>query len=181
MAKYNKEIVKDMCDWVRENGLIDYGGARLGEFCRHFKIDDVTYYNWMRKSEYSEAIKKAKEDFKNNLETDIVFSLSKAAKGYNVEEVTTEGREVQEGDKKVFKAVKQIRKKKHIECNVGAAIFLLTNIAPDKWKNKRDADYTDTKKEDDAKKYNLAVIPQDDIIALANKMQDARYEQETKE
>lgn len=146
MAKYNKEIVKDMCDWVRENGLIDYGGARLGDFCRHFKIDDVTYYNWMRKSEYSEAIKKAKEDFKNNLETDIVFSLSKAAKGYDVEEVTTEGREVQEGDKKVFKVVKQIRKKKHIECNVGAAIFLLTNLAPDKWKNKQkqEVEVTDT-------------------------------------
>lgn len=137
MAKYKKELVTEMCDWVRKNGLIDYGGAKLGDFCKRFGIDDVTYYNWMRKSEYSEAIKKAKEEFKNNLETDIVFSLAKAAKGYDIEEVTTEGREVQEGDKKVFKAVKQIRKKKTIECNVGAAIFLLTNIAPDKWKNKQ--------------------------------------------
>lgn len=137
MAKYSKEIVKDMSDWVRENGLIDYGGAKFGDFCRRFSIDDMTYYRWMRQTEFAEAIKKAKEEFKKNLETDIVFSLSKAAKGYDVEEITTEGREVQEGEKKVFKAVKQVRKKKHIECNVGAAVFLLTNIAPDRWKNRQ--------------------------------------------
>lgn len=137
MAKYSKEIVKDMSDWVRENGLIDYGGAKFGDFCRRFGIDDMTYYRWMKQTEFAEAIKKAKEEFKKNLETDIVFSLSKAAKGYDVEEITTEGREVQEGEKKVFKAVKQVRKKKHIECNVGAAIFLLTNISPDKWKNRQ--------------------------------------------
>lgn len=137
MAKYNKEIVKEMSDWVREHGLIDYGGARLGEFCKHFNVDDMTFYRWMKQSEFSEAIKKAKEDFKNNLEKDIVFSLSKAAKGYDYEQVTTEGREVEDGGKKKFKAVKQVRKTVHVECNVGAAIFLLTNIAPDKWQNKQ--------------------------------------------
>lgn len=137
MAKYNKDIIKDMSDWIKENGLMDYGGAKLKDFCASFGISQETYFQWMKKDEYSEAIKKAKEEFKRNLETDIVLSLSKAAKGYDVEEITTEGREVQEGEKKVFKAVKQVRKKKHIECNVGAAVFLLTNIAPDRWKNRQ--------------------------------------------
>lgn len=142
MAKYNKEIVKDMCDWVRENGLIDYGGARLGEFCRHFGIDDVTYYNWMRKSEYSEAIKKAKEDFKNNLETDIVKSLANAAKGYEYTQTQTEYKDAN-GSPKI---VKQVKKNIRVEPNVGAAIFILTNIAPDKWKNKQkqEVEVTDT-------------------------------------
>lgn len=138
MGKYNKELVNEMADWVRENGLIEYGGAKLGDFLSHFGIDDMTYYRWLKQSEFAVAIKKAKEDFKNNLEKDIVSSLSKAAKGYDYEQVTTEGREVQEGDKKVFKAVKQVRKTIHVECNVGAAIFLLTNIAPDSWKNRQD-------------------------------------------
>lgn len=137
MAKYNKEIVKEMSDWVRENGLIDYGGAKLGDFCKRFGIDDMTYYSWLKRSEYSEAIKKAKDEFKKNIETGIVKSLAKAAMGYEVEEIITEGREVQEGNIKKFKAVKQTRKKKTIECNVGAAIFLLTNIAPERWQNKQ--------------------------------------------
>lgn len=33
---------------------------------------------------------------------------------------------------------KQVKKNIRIEPNVGAAIFLLTNIAPERWKNKRD-------------------------------------------
>lgn len=39
---------------------------------------------------------------------------------------------------------------------------------------------SDVNLQGEVSKYNLAVIPQEDIIALANKMQDARYEQETK-
>lgn len=133
MAKYKKELVTDMCDWVRENGLIDYGGAKLGDFCKRFGIDDVTYYNWMRKSEYSEAIKKAKEEFKNNLETDIVKSLANAAKGYEYTQTQTEYKDAN-GSPKI---VKQVKKNIRVEPNVGAAIFLLTNISPDKWKNKQ--------------------------------------------
>ena len=33
MAKYNKDMIQSCADWVRENGLIDYGGATLGDFC----------------------------------------------------------------------------------------------------------------------------------------------------
>ena len=143
MAKYNKDLIKEMSDWIKENGLMDYGGAKLKDFCASFGISQETYFQWMKKDEFSESIKKAKEDFKKNLETDIVFSLSKAAKGYDVEEITTEGREVQEGGKRVFKAVKQVRKKKHIECNVGAAVFLHTNIASDRGKERQQNEIED--------------------------------------
>lgn len=137
MAKYKKEIVDAIVEWVRENGLIDYGGATLKSFCAHFCIDDETYYHWMKKSEFSALIKKAKNDFRESLEKDIVNSLAKAAKGYDYDEVSTEGREVNENGQKKFKAVKQTRKTKHVEPNVGAGIFLLTNIAPQRWQNKQ--------------------------------------------
>ena len=134
MAKYNKEIVREMCDWVRENGLIDYGGAKLGDFLLGFGIDQRTYYRWLNYTEFAEAIKKAKEKFKDSLETDIVKSLANAAKGYEYTQTQTEYKDMNG----LPKIVKQTKKNIRVEPNVGAAIFLLTNIAPERWKNKRD-------------------------------------------
>lgn len=140
MGKYNKEIVRDIVEWVRENGLIDYGGARLSDFCRHFGIDDMTHYAWLKRSEYSEAIKKAKEDFRDNLEKDIVKSLANSAKGYEYTQTMTEYKSDAKGKPVI---VKQVKKNVHVEPNVGAAIFLLTNIAPERWRNRRDVSYTE--------------------------------------
>lgn len=134
MAKLNANKIQECVDWVRENGLMDYGGARLKDFCAHFRIDDRTYYRWLKNADFADSIKKAKDDFKNNLEHDLVISLAKSAKGYDYEQTTTEWTDAN-GKPKVKK---QIKKNIHVEPNIGAAIFLLTNIAPEKWKNKRD-------------------------------------------
>ena len=135
MAKYNKDMVQACADWVRKNGLIDYGGATLTDFCNAMRIDNKTYYAWINKTEFSEAIKKAKESFRGSLEKDIVKSLANAAKGYEYEQYTTEYTDVN-GKPKIKK---QVKKNIRVEPNVGAAIFLLTNIAPDRWKNKQDS------------------------------------------
>ena len=134
MAKYNKDMVQACADWVRENGLIDYGGATLRDFCRAMGIDDMSYYNWMKRSEFSEAIKKAKEEFRGAIEKDIVQSLANSAKGYEYTQTTTEYTSV--NGKPSIK--KQVKKNIRVEPNVGAAIFLLTNIAPQRWKNRQD-------------------------------------------
>lgn len=133
MGKYNKQMVQACADWVRENGLIDHGGATLTDFCRAMGIDDMSYYNWMKRSEFSEAIKKAKEQFRDSLEKDIVKSLANAAKGYEYTQTTTEYTDV--NGKPSIK--KQVKKNVRVEPNVGAAIFLLTNLAPDRWKNRQ--------------------------------------------
>ena len=133
MAKYNKDMVQACADWVRENGLIDYGGATLRDFCRAMGIDDMSYYNWMKRSEFSEAIKKAKEAFRESLEKDIVQSLATAAKGYEYTQTTTEYTDVN-GKPRIKK---QVKKNMRVEPNVGAAIFLLTNLAPERWKNRQ--------------------------------------------
>lgn len=135
MAKYSKEMVKACADWVRENGLMEYGGASLTDFCAHFHIDNKSYYRWMGFAEFAEQIKKAKDYFKNNLEKELVMSLAKAAKGYEYEQTTTEWTDVN-GKPKIKK---QVKKNIRVEPNVGANIFLLTNIAPDRWKNKQDS------------------------------------------
>lgn len=129
MAYNIKEMAKACSDWVAENGLIEHGGARLKDFCAHFGIDSQTYYRWLDKAEFADSIKKAKESFKDNLEQKLVASLSKAACGYEFTETKTEY------DGKVIK--KKTVTIKNVECNVGAAIFLLTNISPDRWRNKQ--------------------------------------------
>ena len=133
MTKYNKEMIRRCADWVSENGLIEYGGAKLIDFCKAFDIDDMTYYRWLENSDFSEAIKKAKEKFRESLETDIVKSLANAAKGYEYTQTQTEYKDVN-GSPKI---VKQTKKNIRVEPNVGAAIFLLTNIASDRWKNRQ--------------------------------------------
>lgn len=133
MAKYSPEIVKRCAEWVSKNGLIEDGGARLADFIAFFGIDQKTYYNWSKKSEFSDAIKKAKEEFRESLETDLVKSLAMAAKGYEWEQITTEYMDV-DGRPKIKKQIKRTMRE---SSNVGAAIFLLTNIAPERWKNKQ--------------------------------------------
>lgn len=128
-------MLQACADWVRENGLIDFGGATLTDFCKAMGIEDQTYYRWLDKVEFVEAIKKAKEAFRSTLENDIVKSLANSAKGYEYEQYTTEYTDVN-GKPKIKK---QVKKNIRVEPNVGAAIFLLTNIAPDRWKNKQDS------------------------------------------
>ena len=45
-----------------------------------------------------------------------------------------------EGKKKKLK--KEVRKNVRVEPNVGAGIFLLTNLAPDRWKNKQNTEHS---------------------------------------
>jgi len=130
--KYSKEKIRECVDWVRKNGLMDYGGSKLSEFCRAMGIDNKTYYGWMRKPDFSEAIKKAKDEYRKRLQCDIEISLAKAARGYEWEQVTTEFENDADGKPRIKR---QTRKVIRVEPNVGAAIFLLTNLDPDKWKN----------------------------------------------
>ena len=151
MAKYNKDMLQACADWVRKNGLIDFGGATLTDFCKAMGIEDQTYYRWLDKVEFVEAIKKAKEAFRSTLENDIVKSLANSAKGYEYEQYTTEYTDVN-GKPKIKK---QVKKNIRVEPNVGAAIFLLTNIAPDRWKNKQD---NNVKIEDEGEPIQIEII-----------------------
>lgn len=137
--KLCKEKLKECVSWIRENGLMDYGGAKLSEFCSAMDISKETYYAWMGKSDFSDAIKKAKDEFKSNLQRDIEISIAKAAKGYTWEQTFTEFVDDGNGHRKIKK---QTKKTMYETPNVGAAIFLLTNLDPDKWKNSQRLEHT---------------------------------------
>lgn len=140
--KYSKAKIEECASWVRIHGLMDYGGATLKDFCKAMDIEDETYYQWMQKSEFSESLQKAKEDFKATQEERIVESLMQSALGYEAEEVRSEYMNDLATGKPKLK--KQIRTKKNVAPNTGAAIFLLTNIAPERWKNKMNTEHSGT-------------------------------------
>ena len=136
MAKYNKIILGECVRWVAEHGLIDYGGARLKDFLATF-----------HKSEFKEAINEAKEVYKKNLTHDLVTSLSMTAKGYEREETETEYVPNPKDPSKP--TIKKLKKStKHYQPNVGAAIFLLTNLDPEHYQNRQRTDVA-LKKDDD--------------------------------
>lgn len=137
--KYSKAKIEECADWVRIHGLMDYGGATLKDFCKAMDINADTYFEWMRKSEFSESIQKAKYDFKATQEERLVESLMQSAVGYEVTETRIEYGSDDNGNRR---PKKQMVTKKHIQPNTGAAIFLLTNIAPEKWKNKLNTEHS---------------------------------------
>ena len=138
--KYSKAKIEECANWVRIHGLMDYGGALLKDFCKAMDIDDDSYYLWMNtKPEFSEAIQKAKADFKATQEERLVESLMQSALGYEASETKTEYISDENGNRR---PKKQTVTKKNVAPNTGAAIFLLTNIAPDKWKNKLNTEHS---------------------------------------
>ena len=146
MAKFNAAKIEECEAWITTHGLIDYGGAMLKEYCRVMGIDEKTHRLWMKKPQYKEAVIRAKDTFKQNLTHDLAVSLAQAAKGYDREETEQEFRPDPNTGQPI--PVKMKKKKIHIQANVGAAIFLLTNLDPEHYQNRQRNDVM-LKKEDD--------------------------------
>ncbi len=139
MTKYCKAKIDECEAWVREYGLMDCGGATLKAFCEAMAINLETYRHWMRKSAFSDAIKRAKEAFRSQAEEKLVVSMFRMATGYETEETRTELRPNPE-DASQPRIARQEKVRKHVAPNVAAAIFLLTNVAPERWVNRQRQD-----------------------------------------
>lgn len=131
--KKSKELWKRMGEWVEGNGLIEDGGASLVSFCAFFSITKETYFQWMKNSDFSDQITRARETFRQNLEREIVMSLARAAKGYTYKEKhekviiksNSKGQPVIDGKQEWSKEVS-------VAPNVQAATWLLPRIS-DRW------------------------------------------------
>lgn len=133
--KKSKELWARMGAWVEENGLIEDGGAKLKEFCAFFSITRETYTQWIKLSDFSDIIKRARETFRQNLEVDIVRSLAKAAVGYTYNE--KHKKTIIEDNGKgqpTIKGEQRWEKEINVAPNVQAATFLLSNLNAEKWR-----------------------------------------------
>lgn len=172
MGKYNQKFVSEICAWVSEHGLIDYGGAKLGTFLQAFGIDDKTYYRWMGKDEFKHAINAAKDKFKSTLAQDLAKSLAEVAKGYEYtkKKKHKEYRPNADGSQGRLSKLVEDEEKGYCPPNVGAAIFLLTNLDPEHYQNRQKSDIQ-IKKDDDAKEMTM-----DEINAEIARLQQLNQE-----
>lgn len=138
IMNYSLEKVEECAAWVREHGLMDYGGAMQKELCAAVGITTRSYNRWLLKHpEFAAAIKAAKEEFRARIQVEIEKSLARLAVGYDWEQVITELENDADGKPRIKR---QTRKTMHEAPNVAAGIFLLTNLDPERWKNRQAKD-----------------------------------------
>ena len=145
MAKYGDKIVKRICELIRADSYT------IPEICRQVGISEDTYHTWKKeKPEFSEAIKKAEDDFLDTLRTEAKRSLMKKVCGYEAQETRTvyvdsgeEERDPATGKKRQKPKIKEkIVITKHIAPDNAAVIFTLTNRDPKQWKNRQSQEVT---------------------------------------
>lgn len=167
MAKYNKQTVDAICGFIR-----DGDSQKLA--CKKVGIGDSTFHDWIKaKPEFSERIKKAKEEFQATIVGKLEATLWKRAMGYEITETDTEYIPDAQGNPQIKS---QRTKVKHIQPDTGALIFALTNVAPDKWVNKQKVETQETKaNEDKAHEYCFEDLPEELLFDIADKLQTAEY------
>lgn len=165
MTKYCKETKEKICNYIRE-------GDSQKLACNKVGIGTTAFHDWVNKdAEFAKGIKKAKEDFQATILGKLEASLWKRAIGYEVTETETEYTSDKEGKPRIKS---QKTKIKHIQPDVGALVFALTNVAPDKWVNRQRVDNTIlTKEKEEEQTYHFEDLPDDLLFSLADKLQDA--------
>jgi len=148
--------IKEATDWVEKNGLYPQAcGASVTDFCNAMGITRRTLSLWQKNEKFSEPIKRAQEVFRSSTVAEVVNKMKQRALGYNepLEDKYYKGQVVKEYDEKTGKKTKeylsgkavlekQVTRTVHHPPDVAAGIFLLTNLDPENWKNRRD-DKTD--------------------------------------
>ena len=120
--KYSKSLTDIICKSL-ENG------CTAKATCLAAGISEETFYKWMKKSEFSEAIKKSQATAINVVET----ALLKMATG-TFEYTETHEEQILVGEKKT-PAIKIKTIRKTLAPPVSAIVFYLANRHPEEWKN----------------------------------------------
>lgn len=142
--KYNAKLVAEMVKLVEEKGLKDYRGMKLQDFAQFFGIDPSTFYLWLKTKEgFSDKIEAAKEVYKHNRTRKLILTLEDAAEGGYREE-STETTKYRPNPRNpaepTIAEMTKVKTKKYVKPDVAAAIFLLTNLDPEHFQNRRNSD-----------------------------------------
>lgn len=134
-------------EWESDERLLDYlkilrsSGMTKKKIAKDkMGIDYTTLLRWEAESE---PIKRALSTGVKELCEEIEGVMFRRAKGYEYEEVkTTILGDVRKGSKAVEnqQTVRVEKSTKHQTGDTGAAIFMLTNLMPDKWRNRQRVD-----------------------------------------
>ncbi len=128
------ETVKKIIEALRD-GCTDKEAYTRGGITRE------TFYAWIREhSEFSDVVKKVKEEAEENRIAQLEASLLKRATGFKVKETRSELAANPMGGSPII--VKQTITEKEFAPDTGAIIFALTNKAPERWKNKLNTEHS---------------------------------------
>lgn len=139
MAKYNKHVVKKICDMIRED---DY---TQGELAKAAGISQELFSRWKKDHpEFLAAIERAKQARRDKLLTAAKRSLMAKITGSTATEVKETWITIK--DPKTGKRVKRLKESiettKSFQPDTTAIIFALTNLDPENWKNKQTNELT---------------------------------------
>lgn len=153
MAKYSQKKCEECEAFIASHGLIDYGGAKLKDYCEQMGFDEKTHRNWKRLHKpYTDAISRGMEAYKATHTRLLFGTLMEAAIG-GERKLPHEHTEYRPDPRNPENAIirKQIRDVKtvYIAPNVVAGIFLLCNLDPEHFKNRQQNDITVKKQEDE--------------------------------
>jgi len=119
--KLDKRKIKACEAWVEKYGLYPQRcGAPVKEFCRAMRISHETLRRWRKNVHFVDALTRAQEKFSATVEASVENALIKAARGY------TRIREYWENGT-------CIRETEQVPPDVNAIIFVLSNLAPERW------------------------------------------------
>jgi len=149
--KLNAEKIQEAEAWVERNGLHPQPcGATIRDFCKAMGIATKTFERWQGNDAFVAALTRAREVFRVTTVREVENALVKAAKGVDFTRIKEEAKAevIKEYDPKTgkkvkeytgeLKTVKAIRETMYFPPDVKAAIFVLTNMAPDDWKQKQE-------------------------------------------
>lgn len=136
MEKYSKENAATIVDMLRSDTYT------INEVCAAVHICKYTFYNWQKlHPEFAEMVESARKELNERMVLGAKRSLLRKITGYD----TTETRvtmipsgKLDASGKAIAKVKSETRITRHIEPDITAIIFVLTNLDPEHWKNRKD-------------------------------------------
>ena len=156
--------------YSEERALIVINARRNGETyetaAKRAGVAESLVYAWKeRYLDFRERVKKAESEYEqtyvNNLLVDAKRSLGDLVRGFDVQETKTEYESDAQGNPRIKK---QITQTKHVAPNPTAIIFTLTNLEPERWKNRQTTDLTGKLETETKNDISLNKVP-DDLLA----------------
>ena len=140
-----------------------------------------TFYRWLKEKQgFSDAVKNARETFLLNAANEVERSLYEKATGYKIKKRRTEY--MSGADGKPFIA-KIIETEEEVVPDTVACIFLLTNLRPEKWKNRQNIEGTQNITVSNFKGFDAALPPtrsDEELDKLTGEVRKAFMEEHNK-
>lgn len=164
----NVGLHSDVLEWIREYGLRKYGGASVKMLEDTFLLPRGSWLKYVSENpEFAAEVELAIEDYRASVEPVVVKSLFNMARGYDYIQETEEEKFDGNGN-----LIGSSRKKRnyHVPPNVVAGIFLLTNLAPERWKQKQQQEISVASNEE--KCIQVEVVSRDETKLLTDEQCD---------